>query len=126
MNLSLDDASNALRDIEAAQTRSSTLRGYQRAAPNFLIWGIIWAVGYGLSDALPRHAGAIWAVLVPIGVVAGFFAARGEKATFAWRYGAIALAMLAFFAATFFVMAPVSGKQVAAFIPLVVALAYVL
>lgn len=126
MTLTPQDADAALRDIEAAQARSSTLHEYQRAAPNFLIWGVIWAVGYGLSDALPRHAGAIWAVLVPIGVAAGFVAARGERPMLAWRYGAVALAMLVFFAATFFVMAPVGGKQIAAFIPLFVALAYVL
>ena len=126
MTLTPRDAGAALRDIEAAQARSSTLRDYQRAAPNFLIWGIIWAVGYGLSDPFPRHAGSIWAVLVPIGLAAGFFAARGGKPMFAWRCGAVALAMLAFFVAAFFVMAPVSGKQIAAFIPLFVALAYVL
>src|SRR5947209_6491827 len=126
MTLSPQDAGAALHDIETAQARSAALRGYQRAAPNFLIWSVIWGVGYGLSDVFPRHAGAIWAVLVPIGVAAGFFAARGEKPMFAWRYGAVALAMLLFFAATFFVMAPVGGKQIAAFIPLFVALVYVL
>jgi len=87
---------------------------------------VIWAIGYGLCDGFPRHANAIWAVLVPIGLVAGLFASRGTKPLFAWRYGVIALAMFAFFAATFFVMWPVTGRQTAAFIPLFVALAYVL
>jgi hypothetical protein len=126
MILSPQDATAALRDIDAAQARSATLRGYQRAAPQFLIWGVIWAVGYGLCDALPHHANAIWAVLVPIGVAAGLFAGRGAKRSFAWRYGAVTLAMVAFFAATFFVMAPVSGKQISAFIPLFIALLYVM
>jgi len=126
MTLSPQDATAALRDIDAAQARSATLRGYQRAAPHFLIWGVIWATGYGLCDGFPRHANAIWAVLVPIGLVAGLFASRGTKPLFAWRYGVIALAMFAFFAATFFVMWPVTGRQIAAFIPLFVALAYVL
>ncbi len=126
MTLSPQDATAALRDIDAAQARSATLRGYQRAAPNFLIWGVIWAVGYGLCDAFPRHSQAIWVVLVPVGIVAGFLATRGTTPPFAWRYGAIALAMLAFFTATLFVMAPVTGRQIAAFIPLFVALVYVL
>ncbi|HMK80117.1 MAG TPA: hypothetical protein VK438_10730 [Xanthobacteraceae bacterium] len=126
MTLSPQDATAALRDIDAAQARSATLRGYRRAAPQFLIWGVIWAAGYGLSDGFPHHANAIWAVLVPIGVAAGLFAGRGTEPSFAWRYGAITLAMLAFFAATFFVMAPVTGRQVSAFIPLFVALLYVL
>jgi hypothetical protein len=33
---------------------------------------------------------------------------------------------LAFFVASFFIMSPVTGRQIAAFIPLVVAVAYVL
>ena len=117
MTLSPEDAATTLRDIESAQARSATLRGYQRAAPQFLIWGLVWALGYSLSAAYPRHTNAIWAVLVPAGIVAGFFAMRGASQSFAWRYGAIALAFFVFFAATFFVMAPVSGRQIAAFIP---------
>jgi hypothetical protein len=42
-----------------------------------------------------------------------------------WRYGAVALTLFGFFGATFFVMAPVSGRQIAAIIPLAVAAAYV-
>jgi hypothetical protein len=124
--ISPQDATATLRDIDDAHARSVTLRGYQRTAPHFLIWGIIWAVGYGLSDGLPRHANAIWAVLVPIGIAAGLVAMRGGKSKAAWRYGAVALAVLAFFAAAFFVMAPVNGRQISAFIPLLVALLYVL
>jgi hypothetical protein len=126
MSVSRQDAAAALRDIEDTQARSETLREYQHAAPYFIIWGILWAVGYGLSDVFPRHANAVWAVLVPIGLVAGFFVSRGRKPANASRYGASALAVFAFMAATFFVMAPVGGRQIGAFIPLFVALIYVL
>jgi len=124
MSLSQQDAAAALREIEDAQARSVTLRDYQRAAPHFLIWGILWAVGYGLSDAFPPQANAIWAVIVPIGLVAGLFVARRSPSR--WRYGAAVLAILAFLGASITVMAPISGRQVAAFIPLFVALMYVL
>jgi hypothetical protein len=126
MSVSRQDAAAALRDIEDTQARSETLREYQHAAPYFIIWGILWAVGYGLSDVFPRHANAVWAVLVPIGLVAGFFVSRGRKPANALRYGASALAVFAFMAATFLVMAPVGGRQIGAFIPLFVALIYVL
>lgn len=126
MTLSPQDAADALRDIDAAQAHSATLREYQRAAPHFIIWGVLWAVGYGLSDAFPAHANAIWAVIVPIGIVGGVVAMRGGRSASGWRYAAVMLAILAFFAAGAFVLAPVTGRQVAAVIPLFVALMYVL
>jgi hypothetical protein len=126
MTLSPQDAAAALHDIEAAESRSATLRDYQRAAPHFIIWGILWAVGYGLSDGFPAHANAIWAAIVPIGVIAGIVAMRRNRSTAGWRYAAVMAAIVAFFAAGAFILAPVTGRQVAAVIPLFVALMYVL
>jgi hypothetical protein len=126
MTVSPQDAAAALRDIDAAQARSKTLRGYQHAAPHFLIWGIVWVVGYGLSDVFRGHANAIWGALVPIGLVAGVMVKRDASRAVSWRYAAMGLAILSFCGATFFVMWPVSGRQISAFIPLVIALLYVL
>src|SRR5438552_680958 len=126
MDVSPQDAAQALRDVEDTQARSATLRGYQQAAPHFLIWGMIWIVGYGLSDVFHEHAKAIWGVLVPIGLVAGLFAKRGANRTISWHYTATALSILCFLAATLFVMWPVSGRQISAFIPLMIALLYAL
>ena len=126
MTVTQQDAAAALRAIEETQARSTTLRGYQNAAPHFLVWGVVWIVGYGLSDVFRGHANAIWGVLVPIGLVAGLFIKRDASRAVSWRYAATAVATLSFFAATFFVMWPVSGRQISAFIPLVVALLYVL
>lgn len=126
MTLSPRDAAIALRDIQQAEARSATLHDYLRAAPHFLIWGILWAVGYSLANFSPKHMAAIWSVIVPIGVASGFAAMRARGAGFAWRYGAAAAAVLVFFCTTLAVMWPVSDRQIAAFIPLFVALAYVL
>jgi len=79
MMVSPQDASAALRDIDDAQARSAMLLGYQRAAPHFLIWGIIWAVGYGLTDFTPWHGNAVWGALVPIGLFAGYLSSRGGR-----------------------------------------------
>jgi hypothetical protein len=126
MALSSHDAAAALRDIEQAELRSATLSDYQHAAPHFMIWGILWIVGYTASDFLPAHTGAIWAVIVPIGLAAGFATMRNSKRGLGWRYGTAVVAIFTFFLATFLVMAPVSDRQVSAFIPLFVALAYAL
>jgi hypothetical protein len=126
MAISPQDAAAALHDIERAEARSATLRGYERAAPHFILWGILWAIGYGLSDIFQAHANAIWAAIIPIGIIADFVAVRRAKGGFNWRYGLAVVTFLVFFCAAFFVMAPVNGRQVAAFIPLVVATCYVL
>jgi hypothetical protein len=130
MSLSPQDAAAALHDIQAAERRSATLHGYRQGAPHLILLGVLWALGYGQTDLRPAYAQTIWAVVTPIGIVAGFVILRaarsGEKRIDAWRYGAVAATLCAFFFATFYVMAPVSGRQVGAFIPLFVATVYAL
>ena len=125
MTISSEEAARALRDIEVAQSRSETLYGYARGSPQLLLWGVLWAVGYGLNDLFPPYAGAIWGAIVPIGLIAGFAAFRGASREFSWRYGAVVLTLIAFSAAAFFVLWPVQPRQIAALIPLGVAAAYV-
>jgi hypothetical protein len=126
MMLSPQDAASALHEIETAQTRSARLRGYARSSPHLVLWGVLWVVGYGLNDFFPDHGRAIWAAVVLIGVAAGFAALRQAGAGVGWRYGATAVTLIGFFWAVFAVMAPVSGRQIAAVIPLAIAAAYVL
>jgi hypothetical protein len=125
MVLSPQDAASALRDIETTENRSAQLHGYERSSPQLLLWGVLWIVGYGLNDLFPTYGSAIWSAIVPIGLIAGFVAVRASGHGVSWRYGAVALTFAAFFAAAFFVLWPVSPKQVAALIPLAVAAAYV-
>jgi hypothetical protein len=122
MPLSQHDAAEAIRDVERMEAHSATLRHYERSAPHFLLWGVLWAIGYALCDALPRDAGTVWMVIVPIGLSASAFLARGGKHP--WRFAGVATVVTVFFFAAFAVLAPVSGRQVAAFIPLVVAAVY--
>jgi hypothetical protein len=126
MMLSPQDAASALRDIETTQMRSATLHGYARSSPHFVLWGVLWAIGYGLNDIFPAYGGAIWAAVVPIGLIAGLGALRQSDHGFGWRYGAVAATFFGFFCAVFAVMSPVSDRQVAAVIPLVLAATYVL
>jgi len=126
MELSPQEAASALRDIETAQQRSATLRSYTLSSPHLVLWGLLWVVGYGLTDLFPQHGRAIWAAIIAIGLVAGFAATRQGGRRAGWRYGAVALTMIGFFFAIFAVMSPVNGRQIAAVIPLALAAAYIL
>jgi hypothetical protein len=125
MVLSPQDAAGALREIEAAENRSAQLHGYERSSSQLVLWGILWAIGYGLNDLFSSRGAAIWAAIVPIGLVAGFVAVRGAGHQVGWRYGGVVLTVVAFFSVAFYVLWPVSPKQIAALIPLFVAAAYV-
>jgi hypothetical protein len=126
MTLSPQDAAAALNDIEAAEARSAMLSDYRHASPHLIAWGVLWMVGYGLNDVFPMHAGAVWSVVVPVGLIADVAAMRGARRNAAWRTFAAIGAVSAFVVAMVLVMAPVNGRQVATVIPLFVALMYVL
>jgi hypothetical protein len=75
----------------------------------------------------PAWAGAGWLVLVPLGVITGFFLvprAAAKRQQMDWRYFGLAPILFAFIAGTYAVMSPVSGEQQAAFIPLLVGAIY--
>jgi hypothetical protein len=139
MSLSPHEAADALRDIAAVETRSRQVYGYQQASPHLILWGVLWMVGYGLTAFWPTRGAAVWIAIVAIGLMSGFLielsnTARRRAPVLAgsatvrhrWAFPGIALATLVFIAATLVVMAPVSGRQIGAFIPLVVAFGYVL
>jgi hypothetical protein len=134
MTLSPDEAADALRDIAAVETHSRRVYGYRQASPHLILWGVLWAVGYGLTAVWPYLSKPIWVALVAIGLAAGFLisvratrqvadASRPRPRVY-WRFPAIALTGLVFIAAALAVLAPVTGRQVGAFIPLVVAASY--
>ena len=127
MSLSPQEAAQALHEIERAQNRSALLRGYAGGAPYLLLWSVLWAVGYGLTYLMPARSAAIWAVIVGIGALAGIvFLWRTKGSASGWRYGAAFAALAGFSAAALAILRPASSTQVAAFVPLVVALSYVI
>jgi hypothetical protein len=134
MSLSPNEAADALRDIAAVETRSHRLYGYRQGSPHLILWGVLWAIGYGLNEPWPQQGRAIWSALVAIGLVGGFLIVlrshaqranrTGAKPRIYWRFPAIALTGLAFVFASIAVMGPAGGRQIGAFIPLVVAAGY--
>ena len=143
MSLSPDQATSVLRDIAAVKNRSQRFFAYREASPHLMLWGVLWAVGYGATAVMPRHGTAIWIAILAIGIAAGFLIGlraavqrdaradapadptrRRAVAWLRWRFGGIWLIGFAFIAAAVAVMWPCSPRQVGAFIPLVVAAAY--
>ena len=143
MTLSPNEAADALRDMAAIETRSRRVYGYREASPHLILWGILWWAGYGLSEPWPHRALAIWIPIVVIGLAATFAISlsnarrrdahvdrvadpkrRPEVARVRWGFLGMVLTAFAFIAATLAVMAPVTSRQVGAFIPLVVAASY--
>ena len=136
MTLSAQQANEALRDLVQTQHRASVQRGYESSAPHFILWGIIWILGYGGSDLLPAHAGLLWLVLDLTGFAGAFLIVRAARAGctsaayaggrgVVLRYAASAVAMAAFIAATYFVMRPREVAQFGAFPALIMAFIYV-
>jgi hypothetical protein len=132
MPLSPNEAADALRDISQTEQRSSNAYGYASASPYFILWGLVWMIGYGATDLAPRQAGLVWLVADAVGFLASFYlgwrgklsASAGVKALKTWRVVATALAIAGFVTATFLVLPPTRSEQTGAFIPLLFAFLY--
>jgi hypothetical protein len=128
MSLSSEQASQALRDVEAISHRSGQLYRYQRFAPMFVLWGVIWLVGFALTHFYPASAAGIWIPLDVIGIGGCIFLGRRGKQdasnSTSWRWLASTLAVVVFYIAVLNVFQPSSGEQSAVLISLIVALFY--
>lgn len=127
MPISPAEAQSALRDISRAEHSSATVYRYRHAAPHLFVWGIVWAIGYGVTYAKPQW-GLLWPVLVGVGTVASFWVgwklAPPKTTGYDWRFAGTWLAIFLFIAAIFAVMPPRSVAELSAFFPLLVALFY--
>jgi hypothetical protein len=126
MTPSRADATAALHEVEQAENRSALLRGYQIAAPHLIIWGVIWAIGYTLSYLSPPWTNTVWLTLVPLGVAGDILVSRGsglggKRALAMLQLGTIFMVLLG---GSIAVMQPQDPRQMAAFVPLLVAAGY--
>jgi hypothetical protein len=126
MSVTRDAAAEALRLADEAGQRSALLRGYQSAAPHLILWGGVYAVAYTFGYFRPHQAGLAWAVLVPAATIGDALIARRDRGNINWgRFLGLFATFLAFISATVSVMQPHNPRQMAAFVPLVVATAYI-
>lgn len=130
MALSSEQASRALRELEAVTQRSGQLYRYQRFGPMLMLWGVIWLVGFALSHFFPANAAWVWIALDIVGVSGCIYLGRrgkqGASSSTSWRWLASAFSIIAFYIVVLNILQPVSGPQSAALISLIVALCYFL
>jgi hypothetical protein len=130
MTLSSEQASQALRELEAVTQRSGQLYRYQRFAPMLVLWGVIWLAGFTLSHFFPAYVLWIWTALDIIGVSGCIYlGSRGKQDASngtSWRWLASIFSIMVFYVVVLNIMQPVSGPQSAVLISLIVALCYVL
>ena len=129
MGISRTEAASALTDIERTTSRGRELKGYQIAGPILMVWGVIWALGYGAMGLLPAERwGMIWLVLDVVGVVSTILLSRrgkgGTRARHGWKIMAGVLAVAAFYAATFALFQPTSTDAAIAYPGVVTGLVY--
>ena len=117
MSLTSKEAAETLSDVEQASRRSAQAFGYSKASPHLILWGAIWVIGYSATDFAPHFANWIWGVLILAGCVGGYFISRSSCTTSrgGWRVFGVACIALLFISATYTIMWPVYGPQLAAF-----------
>jgi len=128
MLLTQEDASTALRLADEAARRSRTLRGYQSAAPHLIVWGCVYVAAYTFSYFRPHQSGIAWLVIVPLVLLGDVAIARRDLGSrfVDWRpWALLSLTFVAFLIATAAIMRPHDVRQMAAFVPLLVACLYI-
>ena len=130
MPLSRNEAADALRDIAQTERRSSSAYGYKETAPFMFLWGAIWFIGYSVSDLRPEQANWLWPALVVLGFVgsAAIGSRQPQKAksesSEGWRHFASWVVVALFITATIILFQPSDGRQVGAFVALLIGAAY--
>ena len=69
MNVTRDEAEQALKDIGKAASKVVELKGYHHGAPHFLVWGLVWLVANTITQFWPQYAGTAWMTCLAVGMV---------------------------------------------------------
>lgn len=139
MNISRDEAQQALDEIGQAHGRIRRVHHYGDASPFLILWGVIWLLNV-LTYFRPDLSGPAWLGGIAVGTVATTWLGvvqgrrRGErmrqagqdpKKVFGARFGLTCGAIMLFFQAFAIVAAPLDAMQINAFISLFWTFAYV-
>jgi len=137
MNISRQDASEALDAIQSADQRVLQVRSYRHAAPFLILWGVIWAVANAASDISNIAGRRAWL----IGTVAGslftvWFIVRiilerrragdteGRRRRTGSGFALMGIATWLYFPAMYLVLGPLTARQGNAFASLFWAFTY--
>ena len=134
MSLTPDQAADSLREIERTRRRSASARGYANSSPFLVMWGVIWMIGYTISDFAPRYSGSVWLALIVAGFLGSLAIGRararqgnphpGINKYAGMRFLGTFVAIGLFITATYAIFGRANPAQQAAFVPLILALAY--
>jgi len=134
MTLSTEQAAESLKEIDRTRRRSADAYVYANSSPFFVMWGVIWMIGYTGTDLYPRVANLLWFALLLVGIAGTILIGRaranagqphpGVTRHAGSRFLATFFAIGIFIAATFALFGHVTHEQQAAFTPLIVALVY--
>ena len=98
-SIDADEARSALKIVQDSAQRGTTLYRYAQASPFFLLWALVWFLGFGLSEVFPGRVGTVWLCADLLGVVGCMVLAqrtlthRGTDRTMVWRLGGMAAAL---------------------------------
>ncbi|MEJ0099733.1 MAG: hypothetical protein WDO12_08350 [Pseudomonadota bacterium] len=138
MQLSPQDASEALDLIDSAEHRARERNGYREASAFLILWGCVWLVANAVTDLAPVNGRLAWPIATPLGTLATCVlvflqfrrGARGcqrtptQRALIRRRTLLLGIAILGFFPAMLTVLPPLTGRQGNAFVSLFWAFAY--
>lgn len=116
MTIDPSEAASSLEEIATVERRTREAVFYARSSAIFIMWGVLVAFGYGISELLPRSAGTIWLAITAVGctvtavVIAGRMRAR-PRAARDWRLIGALFALAGFGAAWSYLLAPVVPRQ---------------
>lgn len=128
MQISPEEAQESLADID--RVISQTRRAIAGSGSDLvlIIWGIIWMLGYGVSQFRPQWSGLIWMILVWPGAAASWLVASRKsviKSPQGQRIGFFWLALFAFAGIWLFILAPFNTSRLGAFFATVPMFGYV-
>ena len=129
MSLSSGEAKQALDDIARVGRRSFNAHGYAAAAPQLILWGALWFLGYGATYFFHADAGWVWLGVAVVGSIGSFWIGSATKPVaapkFSWRIFFTWLAALGAIASVLAIFAPFTGTQIGTLFPLIAGWAYV-
>ncbi len=127
MDVSKNEAADALTVILRVDDQMLTLRRYAHLAPFLIVWGLVWTGANSVTDLLPAWTGRAWLIGSAIGLLASVLwgiriGRRSARPIGAVRQGPrgrslvmMGLVIAGYFPAMYAVLGPLSARQANAF-----------
>jgi hypothetical protein len=127
MNVTRDEAAEALGEIGRAGRRMSRLQSYNYFAVYLVIWGVVWLVANSITDVRPQWVSLTWGVMVSLGGAASFIVGlwvssrmkrrsgmMGDepRIAFSMRFMLLGVVLFCFFVCLFAIVGPLGMRQV--------------